>query len=342
MIKFNNGNLIHTLKRLLKHSLFWLLFIFLNWFMTRTEYGFLEFIDYHFLNLSFSILLFYTHYKLLTYYRVLWNIHFVYTFLITILEIIAFSIVLELIIYLELDHELEDYEFTQRQFALNIFFTSIMVIGASLYYFIKDHLIKSRKLMILEIEFLKKQINPHFFNNELNNIQALLDKDDVIGTKDYLKDLSEYLVYSLKNDMNDHVLLRDELNSIFGYLDNLERRNEGVLDIDYSLEGQTNNLQIRPLILMTFVENSIKHSQIEFDSTGFIRIHVKVDKNRLEFIVINNIANHKYIETETTYIGLQNVKKRLNLQYQQRYELVCENRGGQYYVKLILELDDQK
>jgi sensor histidine kinase YesM len=222
----------------------------------------------------------------------------------------------------------------------DLYFLLTFVAGASLYYFIKDFVITKRKLMNLEIQFLRNQVKPHYFNNELSNLLALVSKGEIEKSQVYIKELSQYITYNLKCDMNKPNLLKEELNSIFGYLDNIEQSNEGNIRIYYTLEGSTKKIKIYPLLLTTFIENAVKHSALTINQEGFIDLTIKIDRNILFFELTNSISLDKSNTIPSTKIGLKNVKKRLAIQYQDRYDLTIRKSEQEFYVYLKIELDE--
>ncbi|WP_428224279.1 sensor histidine kinase [Flavobacterium sp.] len=159
---------------------------------------------------------------------------------------------------------------------------------------------------------LKGQINPHFMFNSLNNIRGLI-LEDPSRSRDMLTRLSEMLRYSLtKNDLHE-IKLEDELEMVENYIQiskiQLEERLQYVSDI----APETMSLKIPPMVLQMLVENAVKHGVANLKEGGIVRVHTKVENERLLLQVIN--TGKLRIQTDSTHIGLKNIASRLKLLY---------------------------
>jgi LytS/YehU family sensor histidine kinase len=224
--------------------------------------------------------------------------------------------------------------------ARDTYFIILIVSASTLYYFIKDAIITKRRLMKMEIQFLQNQIKPHFFNNELNNLLGLVRKGDKDQSEIYIKFLSEYMSFNLKSDINMMNSLKEEVNCILAYLDNIEQRISPLVKIEYTVHKPLTSLKIYPLILMTLVENAVKHSGILESEEGAIVLDIKTEHNLLIFTLENSIHLDVDGGINSTKIGLINMKKRLNLQYQDRYDLSILEKEDSYFVELTIVLDE--
>ncbi len=182
----------------------------------------------------------------------------------------------------------------------------------------------------LELKFLKSQINPHVLLNNLNTIYSFsLEKPD--ETPNLILKLADNLKHVLYESNSEKVPLSNEILFIDNYIEFQKLRTEGVKTINYtkSIEDTTN--RIAPLLLITLIENTFKHSLL--GST--ITIDINVDNNYLTCICSNGYDPNK--EISETSIGLENLKKRLDLLYKEKYELKIE-REKLFKVKLTLNL----
>jgi len=335
MYKSNNRKKVFSV---IRHLIFWLGFIYLNWAIADLSEDFINYLISRKVFFIIYISIFYLHYKLLIYSVQVKKLNLVPVLIVTLVATIVYAILFEAVMHFGTDR-LSKYDL-KTTILLDTYFLGFMVFGSSLYYFIKDHLINKQKIKDLELQFLKDQIKPHYFYNELNSLLGLITKGEIELSKDYIKNLSEYLVYSLKNDMNEKVLLKDEINGLFSLLDNLEYRINENSNIDYSIKGQLDDLIIHPLILMTFVENAIKHSGIETSKSGFIHLECTVNGNELHFELKNSIPNIKTQDHSSTKLGLQNVKKRLELQYHSQFDLKISTLEQAFIVELKIKLNE--
>lgn len=190
-----------------------------------------------------------------------------------------------------------------------------------------------------ELKFLKSQINPHVLFNNLNNIYSYsLEKSEKVP--EMLLKLSEVMRYMLKDDTKPMVLLQKELNYLQNFIELQKLRLEGRGGVSFEIIGDPGSHKIAPLLLVSFVENSFKHSmKTEVDDIN-IKILVTINEEELIFCAVNNYSQVKDEDTEDTTggIGLQNVKKRLQLIYKDQHTLSIEQSSDQFAVRLTLNL----
>lgn len=183
----------------------------------------------------------------------------------------------------------------------------------------------------MELKFLKSQINPHVLFNNLNTIYSYsLEKPAQVP--DLILMLSNNLKHVLYESNATFVLLEKELEFIDNYIKFQEIRTEGIKTIQYEKNIDHSNYKIAPLLLITIIENAFKHSVI--DST--ITLKIKVQNGVLECFCSNAFDPTR--ETKENKIGLQNLKKRLELIYKDAYELQIASEE-MYRVVLTLHLN---
>ncbi|WP_086476258.1 MULTISPECIES: sensor histidine kinase [Arenibacter] len=180
----------------------------------------------------------------------------------------------------------------------------------------KLHELEKRQLTT-ELKFLKSQVSPHFFFNTLNNIYALsLEKSD--RAPQIIIKLSELMRYLLYGTKKNHQELGKELNCIENYVD-LERiRFDESLRINFNISGDPTNKTIAPMLLIPLVENCFKHGANKNIGEMDITIDIVIEESFLYFKAINTIPENKtnlIPLTKEGGIGLENVKKRLELGY---------------------------
>jgi LytS/YehU family sensor histidine kinase len=170
-----------------------------------------------------------------------------------------------------------------------------------------------------ELKFLKTQIHPHFLFNTLNNLYALTLKKSDLAPAMVLK-LSELINYMLYECREDDVLLEREIKFIYNYVDIERLRYGDKLDVDISVRGNVNGRKIAPLLLLPFVENCFKHgASLELDQS-WVKIDIEVMPDRTLFKVENNkVTTNERLSTDG--IGINNVKRRLDLLYPGNHEL---------------------
>lgn len=192
-----------------------------------------------------------------------------------------------------------------------------------------------------ELLFLKSQISPHFFFNTLNNIYSLSVEKSNKTPKIVLK-LSELMRYMLYDTKTKKQTLENEILCIQNYLD-LERiRNDDRLEVNMSISGDIHDKEISPIILLTFVENAFKHGVNKNTGPVVININFKIKGDFLHFTITNpmpEITKHKDNFNKSSGIGLENVKKRLELGYNKNdYKLSFKNKKNIFAVKLVIKV----
>lgn len=180
-----------------------------------------------------------------------------------------------------------------------------------------------------ELAFLRSQVSPHFIFNVLNSVASLArKKSDKV--EDAIIQLSQLMRYSLYT--NQKVSIEKEVEYITNYI-NLQKMRFGTsVQIDFRVKMKRNDLIIEPMLLIPFVENAFKHG-VGLIVNPIIIIILDVTEHEINFIVRNKF-NPEQNETKDTSsgIGLQNVKRRLDLLYQDMYTLKTETIDGDWYV----------
>lgn len=193
-----------------------------------------------------------------------------------------------------------------------------------------------RQNLQAEMDYLRYQINPHFFMNTLNNIHALIDIDTEYA-KSAVIELSKMMRYVLYESGSETISLKKDIQFIENYIELMRIRYDSSIDIclDYPATIP-NKVAIPPLLLIVFVENAFKHG-VSYNHASFI--HIRIDyRNDAVTAVISN-SRHEKSRPGTTGIGLENVKKRLALIYQDNYTLsIDDSDPAVYTVKLIIPI----
>ncbi len=213
-----------------------------------------------------------------------------------------------------------------------VFSTGIKVINQWLRSEQRNKEIANEKLQA-ELSFLKAQINPHFLFNTLNNIYALATSQSEHTAAAVMK-LSNIMRYVLTEARNDLVPLEKEILFTSHYIELQKMRLTDKTSIDFTINGDPMGRQIAPLLLLPFVENAFKYG-ISTREWSPIRILLDINKDSLYF----SISNQKHLNsslkmTDNTGIGISNTKRRLDLLYEDRYELNIADKTGEFSVNL--------
>lgn len=191
-----------------------------------------------------------------------------------------------------------------------------------------------------ELKFLKTQIHPHFLFNTLNNLYALtLKKSD--RAPDMVLKLSELINYMLYECTSDEVLLAREIKFIRNYIDIEKMRYGDRLDIDIRVTGEIGERKIAPLVILPFVENCFKHGASEDIQQSWVKITIDAGEDHLIAKVENSKASEHGPRGTGGYegIGIQNVKRRLDLLYPGRHELKIINGEETFLVILSIQTE---
>jgi len=202
----------------------------------------------------------------------------------------------------------------------------------------KELLEKEKQKAKVELKALKAQINPHFFFNTLNSIYSMaLDKDERLpGTVLQLSDLMRYFLYGSRDNF---IPLEKDLTVVKEYIALQKLRSNAQLDIETKISGEISDQQIAPLLLITFLENAFKHGAKGSTENTFIKLDIKVEKNKLNFTVENNKGIIDEVKTgDDNGLGLENVKRQLELLYPGKHLLNIQDGQDRFVVALQLSL----
>jgi LytS/YehU family sensor histidine kinase len=190
----------------------------------------------------------------------------------------------------------------------------------------------------MELRTLKSQLHPHFLFNSLNSIYSLALQGST-DTPNVILDLSDvfrYMIYETRDTLVD---LTKELSFLKRFIELQRIRSDSKEQIKFELEGDPDNIRIAPLIFLPFVENSFKHGFIgdSLESEIIVKLRIKPDK-RIILFVRNKKSDEKIISSNKG-IGLENVRKRLQLQYPYKHILEIKDTDNEYIVNLEIQCE---
>lgn len=196
-----------------------------------------------------------------------------------------------------------------------------------------------------ELQALKAQFNPHFFFNTLNSLYSLsLDKSD--KAPELILKLSDLMRYVLYDTREDCIPMKKQLGFLESYIYLEKLRTDDSLRIDLDIQGDNRDICIAPLLIEPFVENAFKHGARDKKSNPFIRIKIDLSKpGKVFFMIENNTDNDSFVQKESAIslgIGLTNIKKRLDLLYPGKHQLIISEAPGHFRVELNIETNENK
>lgn len=223
----------------------------------------------------------------------------------------------------------------------------LMLLLAGSYYFFKDRWQQERLKRRLieenlwaELRQLKLQINPHFLFNTLNNLYTLARKKSDL-TADGIAKLSQMMRYMLAEENVQRQTLDREIEFLqhFIHLQRLRISDQDPVEICFRVEDNVKDRPIAPLLLIPFVENAFKHG-ISLQYPSFIHIDLRMEEDWLNLQVVNSVnpQNGGRDWEHRPGIGLDNVRRRLDLLYSGLYDLVIKRTADRFSVNLKLKL----
>lgn len=210
----------------------------------------------------------------------------------------------------------------------------------------RDESIKEleREKLRSELEYLKYQINPHFFMNSLNNIHALIDidKDKAQTAVQELSGLMRYMLYE-KSSM--FVPIEKEISFIKDFIELMRLRYTDKLEVSTHFTSEAKGVNVPSLLFMQFVENAFKHG-VTYTRKSFISVSLVVDEacENVVFSCRNTVPDtaKAAVGPASGGIGIENAKKRLGLLFGNKAELRISNADGWYDVELKIPIEYDK
>lgn len=186
----------------------------------------------------------------------------------------------------------------------------------------------------LELKALKAQLNPHFLFNTLNNIYSL----SVTGSgavSQSISRLSDILDYLLYHGQKERVSIAEELKIVKDYIALEMLRYNERLNIEISEKIEIPGL-IPPLLYLSFVENAFKHGAEKTGGLITIKVSIEIYQNDAIFTVENPFFGRG--QDSGTGIGLENIRRQLDLYYPNRYSLKIKQTDNRFSIKLMTPL----
>ena len=314
------------------HIVFWA-FMFLSpmQYMRGTGMTMLQYL----MNCMPSLLLmvvFYANYKWLTYRYFVEGKHRYYT-IINFIMIVSFAVFLHY--WMDFTRELfqpigrgsrtpdalDDFLSFVRDCAnFCIFATAATCIALAQQWYWADKALRNAEAarVAAELGNLRSQINPHFLLNTLNNIYALTAIDHT-RAQSAIQQLSNMLRHMLYDNQEQLVSLADEVQFIENYINLMKIRLPQTVDVKFEKDLENPNTKVAPLLFISLVENAFKHG-ISSTEPSFIHMSMTQKGNSLCVIIENSNFPKSEKDRSGHGIGLQQVQRRLDLAYYERYE----------------------
>ena len=238
-------------------------------------------------------------------------------------------------------------DWTQMQGTIALVFLSVLGVAIA-YYFIKEwirnDLARTEALaqqLSAEIRFLRSQVNPHFLFNTLNNLFSMAQKKGNEELADGISKLSGMMRYMIYESNTDRVPLQKEIEYLTDCIALNKLRyvdSEVKVNFHYPDRASVASVQVAPMLFIPFLENAFKHG-VAIGQVSSIDMTIALNQNKLIFTCANtDHSGVKKMDEEKGGIGLENVKRRLELVYLTKHELMLQKERGKYNIKLQIDL----
>lgn len=223
-----------------------------------------------------------------------------------------------------------------------LFMLLILSFNLSLKYFfrqqekLRQEETKGKEMLRTELNFLKNQISPHFFMNTLNNIYALIDYDPDIA-KETVISLSHMMRHILYQSQSRRVHIEKEMDFIRSYVELMRLKTSEKVIISCSIPEILPDKSIPPLIFISLIENAFKHG-VSLKEKSYISIDFSFpDENHIKCRIANSnhSANH---QREHKGIGLENTRRRLDIEFPSAYTLDINDTENEYIVNINIPI----
>ena len=221
-------------------------------------------------------------------------------------------------------------------------FSIFVLLASTVFSFVKENFEKEKERkekeaenLKTELSFLRSQVNPHFLFNTLNNLVSLARKKSDLLEPSLLK-LSGLLQYMLYESDDEKISIHKEIEYLNNYIELQKLRFGSDIKIDFFKEvSLDSSIEVVPMILIPFVENAFKHGVVLIREPE-ISIQLVLTGNLLTFKVKNKFNPNSEEKDKSSGIGLNNVKRRLNLLYPNSYKLEIFQDSNWHIVNLSI------
>jgi sensor histidine kinase YesM len=189
-----------------------------------------------------------------------------------------------------------------------------------------------------QLQLLTAQVHPHFLFNTLNNIYSKSQTESP-GTAKMILELSHIMRFVMDEGKLSSIPLENELQMIRDYINLEKMRYDEKLELHFSFPSNSDNIHIRPLLLLPFVENCFKHGTSQLLRNPWINLKMELQDTTLFVKIMNgkkgSIREHK----GRAGTGIKNVKQRLELLYKDKHDLQISEDEDVFVVNLRIELE---
>lgn len=191
-----------------------------------------------------------------------------------------------------------------------------------------------------QLQMLRYQLNPHFLFNSLNSIHALI-REEPDRAEEVVEELSDFLRSSLLSGTLSEVPLRDEIAVIHSYLTIEQLRFEDKLEVEFRVDPEAESFLLPSFLVHPLVENAIKHGMKTSAKPLRLRLEASLEHQGLRVRVSNSGALIETNGSETTGIGLANIRERLEVAYPERHSFEISEHEGWVHATISIEASER-
>jgi LytS/YehU family sensor histidine kinase len=191
-----------------------------------------------------------------------------------------------------------------------------------------------KEKLSIELELIKSKLNPHFLFNTLNNIDSLIHQNPAEASSALIRlsDIMRYLTYETTSDV---VLLEKEIEYMNNFIELHRIRIKSPDDISFETNGD-NNVMIAPALFVPLLENAFKYASFR-NKKPCVKIKLTANKGVVIFDISNFHEKKNNIVNENSGSGIKNLRKRLDLTYPEKYQLIISPGEEFHHVKLTID-----
>jgi len=263
--------------------------------------------------------------------------------------VLIFIIIMIAFLKVQIDNQFVWHYFSRKtsdhgryvmELVVNFFFAGQSVLYCIVKEWIRNKINEQKLIeekLSLELKYLKSQINPHFLYNTLNNLYSLALKNNDNETAVGIAKLSNIMRFMLSEVDEKMILLEKEVGYLGSYIElqKLRFSEKDNVEINFSIEGDISDIKIPPFIFIVFIENAFKYG-INIRKHSFIDIKFVALNGELKFSISNSI--HYKNNLPDPGIGLSNIRDRLKLLYQDKFNLEINSGNDIFNVDLVIRL----
>ncbi|WP_448104545.1 sensor histidine kinase [Pedobacter panaciterrae] len=202
--------------------------------------------------------------------------------------------------------------------------------------FYEENMKLHEALVQSQLQILHQQINPHFMFNVLNHINILMLEDVDLASSLLIK-YSKILRHQLNSEKNRKVSIEQEVQFLKDFIDIEKVRWGNELTINCSWKVEDNDREFPPLLLITFIENAFKHVSRGI-SEAYVKINFEQAAKSVCLEIENSKSNIQQEKDSVSGLGLDNIRKRLDILYANDYSLTIKDSETTYYTKLVIKI----